>query len=552
MPKFFNKEMGELAHQLTLSPRRLRIGQLRRIDSLLGDLQPDKAYPFDFVCFRITEYRKRAPETGPAIPGEALIRDLVTMAETCSRAAKLRVSELGQAFQTHQELAKQLKVSTKTIRRWRDRGLMGLRVNFEDGVNRLAFCKSTVDRFVAQHKDLVKRGASFKQMSAAERSAMVDRARELLSSKPLKLHAAACLIAEETGRAVETVRYTLRRHDETSHTALFTRQGEPILCEQRTAMWRCRQAGESIASIASGFDCPVADVEQMLREAQFDLWQQQPIEYMDNELFAAPNADELILDIDEPKGQPETKPRIPRDLPAYLRSLYETPLLTRDQEQDLFRRYNYTKYKAAKVIHAGDASEASLVRVERLLAQANELKQRIIKANLRLVISIAKKHVGWTPQFFEIISDGNVSLMRAVEKFDYSRGNKFSTYATWAIAKNYARSIPEEHYRYSRYVTGQDELLEQATRDTEEEGLCTGDRERVREIIDEGISKLPDREREIVSHHFGLTSDGSHMTLEQLGQRFGVTKERIRQLEKRALQKLREVLPPSLATAVDA
>ncbi len=552
MPKFFNKDMGELAHQLTLSPRRLRVGQMRRIDGLLGDLQPDKAYPFDFVCYRITEYRKRASETGPSIPGEALIRDLVTMAETCSRAAKLRASELGQDFQTHQQLAERLKVSTKTIRRWRDRGLMGLRVTFDDGVNRLAFCKSTVDRFIAQHKELVERGASFKQMSAAERSAMVERARELLLSQPLKLHAAACLIAEETGRAVETVRYTLRRHDETSDTALFTRQGEPILCEQRTAMWRCRQAGESVASIASGFDCAIADVEQMLREAQFDLWRQQPIEYMDNELFAAPNADELILDVDEPKGQQGHKPRIPRDLPAYLRSLYVTPLLTRDQEQDLFRRYNYTKYKAARVIHAGDVSEAALVRVKALLTQANELKQRIIKANLRLVISIAKKHVGWTPQFFEIISDGNVSLMRAVEKFDYSRGNKFSTYATWAIAKNYARSIPEEHYRYSRYVTGQDELLEQATRDTEEEGLCTGDRERVREMIDEGISQLPDREREIVSHHFGLTGDGTHMTLEQLGQRFGVTKERIRQLEKRALQKLREVLPPSLATAVDA
>ncbi len=551
MPKFFNKEMGELALQLTRSPRRLRVGQLRSVGALLGDLDATKTYPYDFVCFRITGYRKRAADTGSAIPGEALVRDLVTLAETCSREAKLSVTELGETYQTHQQLSEMLDVSTKTIRRWRDRGLMGLRANFEDGINRLAFCKSTVDRFVANHKDLIERAASFKQLATTERSAIIERARELIATRPLKLHAVACAIAEETGRAIETVRYTLRRYDETAEVALFTRQGEPVCCERRSAMWRCHKAGETVASIARGFDCADVEVEQLLREMQFDLWRREPIEFMDNEIFAAPNADEIILDIAEPKAPPASKPRIPRDLPAYLRALYMTPLLNREQEQDLFRRYNYTKYKAAKAIEGSDQSEAALERVNALLAVANELKQRIIKANLRLVISIAKKHVGWTPNFFEVISDGNVSLMRAVEKFDFGRGIKFSTYATWAIAKNYARSIPEERYRYSRYITGQDELLEQTPPDAPNEAVCADDRVRVREMIDEGINTLPDREREIVRRHFGLTTDGANMTLEQLGTRFGVTKERIRQLEKRALQKLREVLPPSLVSALD-
>jgi len=553
MPKFFNKDLGELAHQLTLSPRRLRVEQIRRIDGLLGDIQPEKAYPFDLVCYRITEYRKRGSEPGPSIPGEALICDLVTMAEMCSRQAKLTVAELEEPFLTHQELASEFNVSTKTIRRWRDRGLMGIRVTFDDGVNRLAFCRRTTERFKVQHKDLVERGSSFRQLTVAERRSIVERARELVSARPLKLHAAACIIAEETSRAIETVRYTLRRHDETSDTALFTRQGDPVRCERHNAIWRCHASGESIESIARAFDCSQEDVAETLRVVQVQEWRENPIDYIDNELFAAPNADALILDVPEPAPQPLRPQRLPADLPAYLRALYDTPLLTREQEQDLFRRYNYLKYKVRRALDAledEDITEDAVAAVQSLLDRADAVKQRITKANLRLVVSIAKKHVGWSGNFFEIISDGNMSLMRAVEKFDFARGTKFSTYATWAITKNYARSIPEEHYRCARYVTGQDALLDQAAPEPEDEGLCASDRKRVREMIDAGMRELPEREQEIIRHHFGLAGHGGTMTLEQLGERFGVTKERVRQLERRALLRLREVLGPSLSDAV--
>ena len=82
--------------------------------------------------------------------------------------------------------------------------------------------------------------------------------------------------------------------------------------------------------------------------------------------------------------------------------------------------------------------------IERLYDQAVTVKNQIVRANLRLVVSIAKRHVGPTDNFFELVSDGNMSLIRAAEKFDYARGNKFSTYASWAIMKNFARTIPDE------------------------------------------------------------------------------------------------------------
>ena len=100
--------------------------------------------------------------------------------------------------------------------------------------------------------------------------------------------------------------------------------------------------------------------------------------------------------------------------------------------------------------------------VERLLVQADAVKNQITRANLRLVVSIAKKHLAGPQTLFELISNGNVSLMRAIEKFDCARGFKFSTYASWAIMKNFARSVPRERYLLDRFVTGVDEVAELA------------------------------------------------------------------------------------------
>jgi len=553
MPKFFNSDMAELAHQLTLSPRRLRMEQIHGIDRLLGLVEAERTYPFEFVCFHITKYRKRAPSTGYSIPGKALVNDLVTLAEVLSRKSNLAVAELGEPYDTHEELAKELQVSTKTVRRWRNRGLMGIRVIFDDGVNRLAFCRSTIDRFVQQHRALVVKGAAFTQLSEAEKRRIVDLARELLTQRPLKLHAAAQIISEQTGRAVETVRYTLRRYDEANKaTALFTNRNGTVRCERHEAIWKCRRAGDSTEAIAGAFDCTVAEVETILRQVQVEQWLQTPLDWIPNELFDAPNADAMILEVDEPTAANAPTPRIPSDLPPYLRSLYLTPLLTREQEQDLFRRYNYLKFKAARVfkrVAPAAISAEQFEAISDLRSQIEQVRQRIIRANLRLVVSIAKKHAGWASNFFEVVSDGNMSLMRAVEKFDYSRGNKFSTYATWAVMKNYARSIPEQHYHNTRWVTGQETVLETAA-DRSAEPVHAGDRERVKELITAGMQELTDREREVVSNHFGLEKPGTSLTLEEIGKRFGVTKERVRQIERRALARLREVLAPSLADAI--
>lgn len=548
MPRFHSTELAELTHQLTLSPRRLRVAQIQGIEKLLGVVEKERGYPYEWICFHITGYRKRGPASERLFAGKSLVGDLMTMAETLSRKARLRAAELPEEFKTHQQVADELKVSTKTVRRWRGLGLLGLRVEFPDGVNRLAFCRSTIDRFVRKNGSVVAKASAFKQLSGTERLRIVERARELVAKRRMKLHAVAKLIADETGRAVETVRYTLRRYDEAHReAAIFSGAAAGGLSERDAALWNAHRAGDNVATLAQAYACTPDEVEQALRRVELHRWRQAGVEYVPHPLFDAPNADELILNVTEPAGAAEPAPRVPRDLPPYLQSLYLTPLLTREQEQDLFRRFNYLKYKAARALRSldDDLTAAQHAHVRDLLARADDLRQRLIRANLRLVVSIAKRHVGLSGAFFEVVSDGNMSLMRAIEKFDFAMGNKFSTYASWAIMKNYARTIPEQHYHAARFVTGQDEMLDAAP-DPAQAPAPESDRGKVREMLSAALNQLTDKERAIVCEHFGLHREGG-CTLEQLGKRFGVTKERVRQIEQRALARLREVLSPAAA-----
>ncbi len=178
--------------------------------------------------------------------------------------------------------------------------------------------------------------------------------------------------------------------------------------------------------------------------------------------------------------------------------------------------------------------------IERLQEEALAVKNQIIRSNLRLVVSIAKRHVGPNNNFFELVSDGNMSLIRAVEKFDYARGNKFSTYASWAIMKNFARTIPEENYRRDRFVTGHEEMFEAAA-DNRSDEHEQEKAQRVRQDAVKGmLGRLDDRERRIIISRFGI--GGVHeQTLEQLGKELGITKERVRQIESRTQDKLRRI-----------
>ncbi len=270
------------------------------------------------------------------------------------------------------------------------------------------------------------------------------------------------------------------------------------------------------------------------------------IEAMPNPSFDDP-AEEAAILAPMPQVAVETQAarpsHAPEGLPPYLASLYDVPLLTREQEAHLFRKMNFLKYRAIRLREKVDpthARAADLDKIEQLQADALTVKNQIIRANLRLVVSIAKKNVGTADNLFERVSDGNMSLIRAVEKFDYARGNKFSTYASWAIIRNFARSIRDENHRRDRFVTGHEVAFESAADPRDLARESEAEHNQSRETVRGMLGRLDERERKILSSRFGI-GDSGERTLEDLGRELGITKERVRQIEARAQDKLRKI-----------
>jgi RNA polymerase primary sigma factor len=217
-----------------------------------------------------------------------------------------------------------------------------------------------------------------------------------------------------------------------------------------------------------------------------------------------------------------------------------TPLRPED-EVHLFLKMNYLKHLAGTLREALDpatATGADLGEIERVEAEARGVRDRIVRANLGLVVSLARGREGPGRGFDERLSDGNLSLIRAVDKFDVSRGFKFSTYASCAILRSLARAAGDEGRRRHRFVTGHEMSSGVAPGPRDDSQGLDGDRCETRESVRQLLGRLGDREREVIAARFGLGRDRAK-TLRQIGEEMEVTRERVRQIESRALEKLR-------------
>jgi len=279
----------------------------------------------------------------------------------------------------------------------------------------------------------------------------------------------------------------------------------------------------------------------------------------------------------------------------YLREMASVPLLTPEEEMELAKRM--ARGRAAKQRLARDGHDPEeREKLKRLIEEGEKAREHLIKANTRLVISIAKRYVGHGVPFLDLVQEGNLGLMKAVDKFDYRRGHRLSTYATWWIRQSITRALAEQGrtirvpvhmsdrirrlYKTARkleqdlgYQPAPEEIAEEMDLEPEkvtwmlrasrlplslETPLGEEDNELVdfiedeetppppevasrsmlAEKLEEVLSTLSPREAQILRLRFGL-QDGHCYTLEEVGQKFGLTRERIRQIEGEALRKLR-------------
>jgi RNA polymerase primary sigma factor len=319
--------------------------------------------------------------------------------------------------------------------------------------------------------------------------------------------------------------------------------------------------------------------------------------------------DEGIELIDAPQEEVEEEPRPTGEVdlgrPAaatsdlvriYLREIGRVPLLTAEDEVELAKSIEAGLFADEKLRGSFALQGAEVADLEFLVAEGERAKQRLIEANLRLVVSIAKRYIGRGLVFLDLIQEGNLGLIRAVEKFDYTRGYKFSTYATWWIRQAITRAIADQARTIrvpvhmvetiNKLARVQRQLHQDLGREATPDEIAAEmgiEPERVADIqriaqepvslqspIGEEESDLGDfiedadavvpieaaafimlqdqlervlddlsrREQRIIQLRFGLT-DGHPRTLEEVGREFGVTRERIRQIESKTLAKLR-------------
>ena len=286
----------------------------------------------------------------------------------------------------------------------------------------------------------------------------------------------------------------------------------------------------------------------------------------------------------------------------YLKEIGKIPLLNLDEETDLAKDVVDGRDAREKLeqIEADDQNTVSVEEYEELLVlaeKADDAKDKLVNANLRLVVSIAKRYLGRGLQFLDLIQEGNMGLIKAVDKFDHLKGFKFSTYATWWIRQAITRAVADQARTIripvhmvetiNKLVRVQRQLVQELSREPspeevaermeisvekvqqiqkiaqepislespvgEEEDSSLGDfisdpqaldpyeytaKMKLREELDAVLATLTEREERVLRLRFGLV-DGRQRTLEEVGKEFNVTRERIRQIEAKALRKLK-------------
>ena len=528
--------------QARFAPKERRMEQIDRAEQLLTEIDSGRCYPYEYLCFRITGFR---PEATPALvlDGGDVQHDLRLFVEDLSGTVGQAAEQAREPVLTVDAVSRRYNVSTRTVARWRGQGLVARRFVI-DGRTKVGFLESSLTRFVETHREQVDRGSKFRQLTDEERDEIIRRARRLAQSRRGGLIEISRRIARKLDRSTETIRATLKAYDrDHPDRAVFPLSAGPLDEAAKGQIYKLFRRGISVDVLSRRFERTRSSIYRIVNEMRARRLLETKIEFMPHPSFDDTAARAAILGPMPlaADGKPPRRTKPPKGLPPYLASLYEVPLLGRDQEAHLFRKMNFLKCLAWRLrdrLDPARAKTADLDEIERLQEEALAVKNQIIRANLRLVVSIAKRHVGPSNNFFELVSDGNMSLIRAVEKFDFARGNKFSTYASWAIMKNFARTIPEENYRRDRFVTGHEEMFETAADNRTDEHEYESALKRMQEAVKGMLGRLDDRERRIIVSRYGLNG-ASEQTLEQLGRELGITKERVRQIESRAQDKLR-------------
>lgn len=265
----------------------------------------------------------------------------------------------------------------------------------------------------------------------------------------------------------------------------------------------------------------------------------EPIPFVDHPAFRRKNAEQTLKRI-APLPEIDAA-ELPNRLPGltFVAGFVSQPLLTSAQEEALFAWMNFHRFRAEQFRRRAFAAKSPRnvqARMQRELTCATKLRNQIVAGNLRLVVSLAKKLARSLDQMSELIGEGVLPLIRAVELFDISLGNRFSTYATWAVRNQMLRVIKRSQISapFSLPLLVLDSLPDRIAKHGDD---ATSDASAAR--VERLLADLPDRERTVLAARFGLAGEPAGQSLTDVAKRVGLSKERVRQLVLQSLDGLR-------------
>lgn len=539
--------IASLARQLGYTPRSKRLAQLANTEALLLRIQPETAYPVGYVVHALTGYRPKHEDAAAAkagggaaelLTGVALQHDLGILLETVSDAMDLSTLDpdlAGEPILSIEDVCDRFGVTSKTIQRWRRKGLPARRFLFNDGPDaarakkRVGFRLSCVEQFVARQDGSAQRPAGIDPLTAEAQDAVISHARRLIAGGHDR-HEVVRRVARRVGRSSLAVLHTLEQYPRfSSEKPLLANAADALDGVAAQQVFDRLGRGETITQIARDIDRPKASIYRVWIDAKAESLATATVKYHDDPLYHSHDPLEAEQQVNELVRQAESafhsldddsrrNSKPPRGLPPYLTDLYRTPLLTAALERSLFLQFNYHKCRFAELRSTLDphlCARQQLARLDRHLAASRRVKNRIVTANLRLVVSVARKHCRPGLDIMELVSDGNIVLMRAVDGFDVHRGFKFSTYGTLALMKGYARSVPAMQAQRTHTTAIR---LDPAIADAEMGRVA------VRDEIEVLLERLDTRERDAIEAHWGLRDDRGEVEMLQSATPAGVEK----------------------------
>ena len=378
--------IDELCRQLVRAPVHVRRRQMDAAEQLAQEMDSTRTYPEDFVRYRITGYRPESTGPPAMLVGEALVGDLATLVQQLSHTLDLPLDHDDRSALSLADVASRLRVSSKSLQRYRRRGLVCHYVTFTDGVKRLACFEDVLQRFIEQHRKKLNDAAGFSRVDHSIEQQIITDAAALRQSRKLTLSAAANELAKKHGRAHETVRALLWRHDRRSLSPTFAEHG-PLTNRDIRLIFRAIQFGVSPAVLSRRFGKTAATIHRAFNRRRGELLRALELPYITLPTMDREDAEAVILFAPPITTELSTMP-ISLDVLSVIEAAHRAEAPEENVEQSLIAAHNLVKQRASRAIEElpDDPTARALDKIETDLRWITLLKAALVELGLPAAI----------------------------------------------------------------------------------------------------------------------------------------------------------------------